>query len=231
LGVSRSESPELFFLGVAPYASQDVFLREMRSVARILEQRFAVADRAVLLINNPATLAVFPIATTTNLRAALTRFGERMDIEKDILLLFITTHGESTHELAFDLPPLVLDPLRPQELAEMLDDSGVKWRVVVVSACYSGGFVEALKSPHTVVITASDARSTSFGCTHENDWTHFGEAFFNEGMTRTPSFIDAFDIAREWLTRREKADRLDPSNPQLFVGDAIREHLEALTRK
>lgn len=228
LGSSRSDAPELFFLGVAPYASQDVFLREMRSVARILEQRFAVADRALLLINNPATLATFPMASTTYLRAALTRFGERMDIDKDILLLFVSTHGERTHELVFDLPPLVLDPLRPKELSEMLDESGIRWRVIVVSACYSGGFVEALKNPHTLVITASDASSTSFGCAHENDWTYFGEAFFNEGMQRTPSFIDAFEIAREWVARREKADRLEPSNPQIFVGNAIRERLDAL---
>ncbi len=230
LGTSQTDAPELFFLGVAPYASQDVFLREMRSVARILEQRFAVADRSVLLINNPATLRTFPMASTTYLRAALARFGERMNTDKDILLLFITTHGERTHELAFDLPPLVLDPLRPAELAQMLDDSGITWRVIVVSACYSGGFVEALKNPHTIVITASDATSTSFGCAHENDWTYFGEAFFNEGMTRTPSFINAFGIALEWVARREQADRLAPSNPQLFVGGAIRDHIEALNK-
>jgi len=29
-------------------------------------------------------------------------------------------------------------------LARMLQDSGIKWRVVVVSACYSGGFIEPL---------------------------------------------------------------------------------------
>ncbi len=231
LTASRSDAAELYFLGVAPYASQDVFLREMRSVARILEKRFAIADRSLLLINNPATLDKFPMATTTNLRAALMRFGEQMDVHKDILLLFITTHGERNHDLAFDLPPLVLDPLRPADLAEMLDDSGVKWRVIVVSACFSGGFVDALKDPHTVVITASDARSTSFGCAHENDWTYFGEAFFNEGMTRTPSFIDAFEIAREWVARRERADSVAPSNPQLFVGDAIRARLGTLDHR
>ncbi|MFM9882505.1 MAG: C13 family peptidase [Burkholderiales bacterium] len=231
LAASRSDAAELYFLGVAPYASQDVFLREMRSAARILEKRFAIADRSVLLINNSATLDKFPMASTTNLRTALMRFGEQMDIHKDILLLFITTHGERNHDLAFDLPPLVLDPLRPADLAGMLDDSGVKWRVIVVSACFSGGFVDALKNPHTVVITAADARSTSFGCAHDNDWTYFGEAFFNEGMTRTPSFIDAFEIAREWVARRERSDGLDPSNPQLFVGDAIRARLGTLDHR
>ncbi|MFN0302354.1 MAG: C13 family peptidase [Burkholderiales bacterium] len=231
LAASRSDAPELYFLGVAPFASQDVFLREMRSVARILEKRFAIADRSLLLINNPATLEKFPMASTTNLHTALMRFGEQMDVHKDILLLFITTHGERNHDLAFDLPPLVLDPLRPADLAGMLDDSGVKWRVIVVSACYSGGFVDALKNPHTIVITASDARSTSFGCAHENDWTYFGEAFFNEGMTRTPSFIDAFEIARDWVARRERTESLEPSNPQLFVGDAIRARLDALGQR
>jgi Peptidase C13 family len=228
---SRSSSPELFFLGVSPYASQDVFLREMRSVARILERRFAIADRSVVLINNRATLGNFPIATATNLRAALSRFGERMDGEKDVLLLFLSTHGEPSHELVFDLPPLVLDPLRPNDLAEMLDESGIRWRIIVISACYSGGFVEALKSPYTIVITASDANSTSFGCTHENEWTYFGEAYFNEGMAQTPSFTEAFEIARAAVAQREKASRLDASNPQMFVGEAIQERLDVLTRR
>jgi Peptidase C13 family len=231
LAGTRSNASELFFLGVSPFASQDVFLREMRSVARILERRFAIADRSVLLINNRTTLANFPIATATNLRVALSRFGERMDVEKDVLLLFLTTHGEQSNELVFDLPPLALEPLRPNDLAEMLDESGIRWRVVVISACYSGGFVEALKNPYTVVITASDANSTSFGCTHENEWTYFGEAYFNEGMEQTPSFVEAFDIARNAVAQREKAGRLDPSNPQMFVGEAIRERLDVLTRK
>lgn len=231
LSGTPSNSPELFFLGVSPYASQDVFLREMRSVARILERRFSIADRSVVLINNRTTLGAFPIATGTNLRAALARFGERMNIENDVLLLFLTTHGEPSHELVFDLPPLVLDPVRPTDLAEMLDESGIRWRVIVISACYSGGFVEALKSPYTIVITASDATSTSFGCAHENEWTHFGEAYFNEGIVQNPSFIEAFEIARNAIAQREKAERLEPSNPQLFVGEAIRERLDVLTRR
>ena len=231
LSGSRPNSPELFFLGVSPYASQDVFLREMRSVARILERRFSIADRSVVLINNRTTLGTFPIATATNLRVALARFGERMEVDKDVLLLFLTTHGEPSHELVFDLPSLVLDPVRPTDLAEMLDESGIRWRVVVISACYSGGFVEALKNPYTIVITASDANSTSFGCAHENEWTYFGEAYFNEGIAQNPSFVEAFEIARTSVALREKANRLEPSNPQMFVGEAIRERLDELTRR
>ena len=102
---------DLYFVGVAPYGKEDVFLREMLSARSILEDRFDVDGRSVTLINNAKTLDSTPIATTTNLRATLGYLGELMDPEEDVLLLFLTSHGERNHELAFSLPPLDLQQI------------------------------------------------------------------------------------------------------------------------
>lgn len=219
---------DLYFLGVAAYGAQDVFLREVRSVRALFDERFDTAGRSLVLVNNNATLTDTPIATLTNVRAALRGFAERMNRDEDVLLLFLTTHGDVQHRLEVDLWPLVLDPITPQALALAVKQSAIKWKVLVISACYSGGFVEALRDPYTVVITAADAQSTSFGCAHENDWTYFGEAYFAHGLRRTRSFIDAFGLARQRVTQREQAEQLAASNPQLHVGEAIRARLQSL---
>jgi hypothetical protein len=219
---------DLYFVGVAPYAPQDVFVRELASVQRLFDARFGTEGRSLVLANSPATLAETPIATATNLRAALAGVARVMNRDEDVLFLFLTSHGDARHALAFSLPPLALDPLTPTALARMLHDAGIKWKVIVVSACYSGGFVEPLRDQNTVVITASDERSTSFGCENGRDYTWFGKAFFDEALRQTHSFAAAFETARELVGERERRERVDPSRPQIFVGNAIREKLRAL---
>jgi len=228
LAPERSGVVDLYFVGVAPYAPQDVFVRELASVQKLFDARFGTEGRSLVLANSPATLADTPIATATNLRAALAGMAQIMNPDEDVLFLFLTSHGDARHELAFALPPLVLDQLTPTALARMLHDSGIKWKVIVVSACYSGGFVEPLRDQNTVVITASDDRSTSFGCENGRDYTWFGKAFFDEALRQTHSFAAAFETARQLVGERETRARVDPSRPQIYVGNAIREKLPAL---
>ncbi len=231
LEAERPGIEDLYFLGVAPYASQDVFVREVMSVRQLFDKRFHTVGRSLVLANNAQTLADVPIATATNLRAALERLGEIMNAEEDILFLFITSHADAQHELAFDLPPLNLQQLTPTALARMLDDAGIKWKVVVVSACYSGGFIEPLRDADTAVITAADAESTSFGCESGRDYTYFGQAYFGEALTHTFSFTDAFQQARQAVLKRERTEDLTPSSPQMHVGAAIRPKLAILQRQ
>jgi hypothetical protein len=222
---------DLYFVGVAPYSSQDVFARELAAVRKLFDERFGTTGRSIALVNSPATLGDTPIATATNLRAVLERLGRVMNPEEDVLFLFITSHGDRRHELAFELPPLQLAQLTPTALARMLGDSGIKWKVLVVSACYSGGFVEPLKDANTVVITAADAMSSSFGCESGRDFTYFGRAYFDDALARTFSFTEAFEAAKRTVTEQERAERLTPSSPQIFIGNAMRQKLLSLERR
>ncbi len=221
-------APRLYFVGFAPDGSQDVFLREMRFVKRLFEERFGAAGRAIALVSGDAALREYPVATQTNLRRALARVGERMNAEEDVLFLFVSAHGDPRHDLAAWQPPLVQSPLNPTALARALHDAGVKWKVVVVSACYAGGFIEPLKDPHTLVITASAADRQSFGCENGRDFTYFGEAFFRDALAETRSFTQAFAHARGIVTRREQAENKVSSLPQIWVGERIGAQLDRL---
>ena len=212
---------DVFFIGMAGYGHQDVFMREIDSVARLMAERFDAGGRVVKLVNNSKTGLTAPIASTTSLRAALARTAQQMDVEEDVLVLFLTSHGSSTHRFSLELSPMRFHELTPTTLRRLLDESGIRNRVVVVSACYAGGFIEKLKDEHTLVITAAAPDRNSFGCSNEAEWTYFGRAYFDEALRTTHSFTRAFEIARPVIEAREKEQKYQPSGPRMSAGAPI----------
>jgi hypothetical protein len=93
--------------------------------------------------------------------------------------------------------------------------------VVVVSACYSGGFIPALRDPDTLVITAARADRASFGCGAESSVTWFGRAWLVEGLNREASFIDAYEYATRRVAEWEKTQDFKASFPQMWRGKDI----------
>ena len=227
----RAGVDDLYFVGFAPYATQDVFMKETRSIGKLLEERFDTVGRSVSLISHPSVVEKYPIATLSSLRYVLKEVGGRIDPEEDLVLLHLTTHGSETHELSVEFYPLQLQGIRPADVRAALDDAGIKWRIVVVSACYSGGFIEALKDPHTLIVTASDATHTSFGCGNDFDFTYFSKAYYDEALRKTRSFEQAFAMAKESVRQRERKEGLQASNPQMVMGEAMREKLLKLERR
>ena len=212
---------EHYFVGFAPDASADVFLREMRFVKRLFDERFATAGHSIALASSYDALEEFPVGSVTNLSRTLARVGKVMNPDEDILFLYVSAHGDPEHRLSAWQPPLELAPLTPTALSRMLHDAGIKWRVIVVSACYAGGYIEPLRDSNTVVITAAAPDRTSFGCEAGRDFTYFGQAFFRDALAATRSFTEAFDLAAKIVARQEAEENLEPSQPQISVGDAI----------
>ncbi|CAN5131041.1 C13 family peptidase [soil metagenome] len=221
----------LYFVGAAGYADQDVFMKEVLFVSKLFEDRYGTKDRSVELINNPKTAAEAPIASTTSLQLALERVGKVMDRDKDIVFLYLTSHGSKNHKFALDFGSMRFNDLDPPRLRHMLDKSGIKFRVVVISACYAGGFINALKNENTLVITAAAPDKTSFGCSNEADFTYFGKAYFEDALRLTDSFIDAFNLAKPLIAAREKSEQQTSSDPRMHVGAAIRTALGEYERQ
>ena len=90
------------------------------------------------------------------------------------LPLYFTSHGSAEHELVLSQPRLSLDDLPARDLAGLLAPLAGRKAVVVISACYSGGFIEPLKNQQTLIMTAARADRVSFGCSEQSDFTYFG---------------------------------------------------------
>ena len=100
----------------------------------------------------------------------------------------------------------------------MLALTGVRHKVVVISACYSGVFIPRLANPNVLVITAADADHPSFGCRDKAKWTFFGDAFFNVALRQAKTLKDAFVVARALVQKHELREHFEPSNPLMAGG-------------
>lgn len=219
---------DLYFVGFASYAHQDVFNKETEYARALFDKRFDTQGHSIILTNHLDRYTTTPLANSHNLAATLKTIGSQMNLEEDVLVLYLTSHGSKEHELSVNFWPLQLNDITPAMLKGYLDEAGIKWRVIMVSACYSGGFVEPLQDAYSIIATASAADRTSFGCGDDNDFTYFGEAVFKDQLSTSYSIIQSLHAAREAITVREQAEKLQASNPQTFIGAAILSKLEKM---
>jgi len=210
---------ELFTLTLAGDGKQSVFMREADYVDRLLRERFG-AHGGITLINHRDHLADRPLATRENLRRAVQALAERSG-EEDLVFIYLTSHGSPGHDLELSQPRLQLADLPANELAALLAPLRERHKVVVISACYSGGFIAPLKDDKTLVMTAARADRVSFGCSEENDFTYFGRALFAEALGETDNLQRAFELAVERVAEREQADGFEASEPQIWAPKSV----------
>ena len=219
---------QAFFLGFAGVGDEKVFAQEIGLASRVLGERYGIAGRRLSLINDERNLERAPIASVSGLRHALQGLAARMEVDKDVLFLSISSHGSRGPSIAVSNSGFPLQEFSGDDLADALRDSGIKWKVIIISACYAGGFVDALREPKTIVITAAAADRTSFGCSSDSDLTYFGEAFYRDALPAARSLREAFEMARKAIAARERGEGVTPSEPQAYFGAEIEPRLDRM---
>jgi hypothetical protein len=145
--------------------------------------------------------------------------GATLDPAEDVAVVVLTSHG--TPEGLGLVRGRDMRLVSPGDVRTLLAATGARHRVLIVSACYSGIFADALADSRTLVITAASADKPSFGCRDGATWTYFGDAFFNRALRREPRLDAAFATARASVTAREQREGFDPSNPQIAGGAEV----------
>jgi hypothetical protein len=234
LAAQRPGVVDLYAVTFAPYADEDVFRNESAMVSEVMAQRFDAQGRTLQLVNHVDTADTWPWATPLNLRRAIRAVAARMDRNEDVLFLHLTSHGARDGELAADFWPMTVDSVTPEDLKAWLDEAGIRYRVLSISACYSGSWVAPLADANTLIMTAADADHTSYGCGRGSELTYFGRAVYNEQLREhTLSFEQAHATARVLIKQREEAAGKSDgySNPQIDVGAGVRPRLERLAQR
>ncbi|VAW94103.1 MORN repeat family protein [hydrothermal vent metagenome] len=212
---------DLYMISFASYGYQNVFMKEAQFSNTLFDKQFGTKGRSLKLINNPKLVDTIPLASVTNLERSIEYIGNIMDKNEDILFLFLTSHGSKEHELSVSLRGVPLNDLPAKKLAGILKNSRIKWKVIVVSSCYSGGFIKDLKDPYTLIMTAAKDDHVSFGCSDNAEFTYFGRALFKKAMPNAKTFIEAFTQAKKFITQWENTEQYDHSQPQLWTTDKI----------
>ncbi len=218
----RPGQVDVYALSFGLWGSQSVFESEAKGAARILETQLGSKGRTIVRFNTKRRFG----ATPPVLLAAARATGQVVDPEEDIVALVLTSHGapEGVGIVAGRDAQL----LTPDDVKVLLNETKARHRILIVSACYSGVFADALADPRTLVITAAAADKPSFGCRDGAAWTYFGDAFFNKALRREPRLDAAFETARGLVTQRERREGFDPSNPQIAGGSEVLARLNAL---
>lgn len=138
-------------------------------------------------------------------------------------LLYFTSHGAPDH-LVFGEGEMT-----PDVMANLVRRTcGSRPTVVIVSACYSGQFVNALEGPNRMVLTAARRDRTSFGCGADERYPWFDGCVL-ESLPAAADFLALAADARACVARKEaEAGVALPSEPQLFVGAEMQLRLPTL---
>ena len=218
------------FVVVAALDSDPVFGREAREAARVLARRYDAAGHVILLAGSDGSRdSDLPMGSPANLDLALARVAEVMDPAEDILILYTTSHG-APFGIYYNDGDQGYGAVSPTRLWNQLSTLGIRNRLILVSACYSGVFVPMLSSDTTAIVTAAAADRPSFGCQADNDWTFFGDALVNTALRKPQPLASAAQEARALIAGWEKSAALDPSSPQVAIGAGATRWLAALER-
>ena len=144
--IPAGASPKVSVLAFGLFGAQSVFESEAKGAAGIVAHQLDA--NAVVVRSNTKTRGDVTIASIED---GLQSVAERMDRENDLLFLILTSHG-SQAGIAVQAGRRE-EILSPAALAGMLNRAGVRHRVVVISACYSGVFIRPLANDDTLVIT------------------------------------------------------------------------------
>jgi hypothetical protein len=221
--------PKVTVVSFGLYGGQDVFRSEATGAAQIVASRFG-GDPVVVRFNSRKNAD----ATIETLAATLDKTAKGMDRSSDILFLILTSHGspeglavsagrrgDSVDGTKSAFRPMPVRTLTPSRLGAMLERTGVRHKVVIISACYSGVFIPRLANANTLVITAADRHHPSFGCEDKATWTYFGDAFFNSALRQAQTLKEAFTQARSLVLTWELRSGFEPSNPQIAGGENV----------
>jgi hypothetical protein len=203
--------------------SDPVFGREARAAGNVLQRRYGAVGRTIVLAGSDGSApSALPRGSPATLAVALARIAELMDKDEDAIILYTTSHGAPVG-LYYNDGDSGYGLISPNRLAAMLDQLGVRNRLLILNACFAGIFVPRLRSDSAAIVTAASANRTSFGCVAENDWTFFGDALINHALRGPQSLASAFAQASGLITGWEAQYQAPPSQPQISIGvDAAR---------
>ncbi len=164
------------------------------------------------------------VSHPTTLATALHGIGDTAARARSGCLLYFTSHGSREG--------MVLGPdemLTPDMMVNLVRNwCGTRPTVVIVSACYSGIFVEGLRAPNRMILTAASRDRPSFGCGIEDAYPWFDGCIL-EALPAAADFLALAAGARACVTRKEAEAAVEySSDPQLSVGTDMQMRLPTL---
>ena len=209
--------PRLIFAGFALHSQAKAFRNDVLAAEKLARQMDPNA--LILKLANPARdqPSDWPQATLENFELVMTKMAE-VARPQDRVMLLISTHS-NPGTLNINIAGKNAAPITARGLSDALAPLAKTPTLVVLSACYSGAFLEPLRAPNRVVLTATDVHKASFKCQYPGEYTFFADALFNQAGAEQLSITQWMGAAQKSIQAQEKRKRLASSAPKMFVGE------------
>lgn len=173
---------DLYYLVLGGDGDDSVFTRDVIAVkaSAAFHSREYGPVRGVVLLND-RSYADYPLATRRSLEQALTHITGVMNLQEDVLLIHLSSHGAEDGELRIAQPGMLLPNLSPAWFRDLLERVPVPHLVLVVSACHSGHWLDTLATDHNMILVSARRDRTSFGCGDDSEMTWFTRALYDDG--------------------------------------------------
>ncbi|MBL4834927.1 MAG: caspase family protein [Pseudomonas sp.] len=228
LDAQRPGVADVYFLAVGGDGTESVFLRDIQVARTGVQAQFDIENRAIMLLNH-RDYETYPLATRPSIEAALGALDATMDSQEDLLFIHLVTHGGQDGELLLQQPGIELPNLMPEDFAQMLEPLSARRKVLVVSACYSGQWLEQLKDPNTLILTSSRDDRTSFGCGDDSEMTWFTKALYQGAGLDLANPDAMYEQTNQQVRVWEEEIGMEEehwSYPQYHLGENLRLWLE-----
>ncbi len=207
----------LIFVGAALHSQSTAFQSDILAMEQRLAS-FGMPMQSILLSNPPKDQkALFPAATQQNLSEVFSRVGAWSDRYPITVVVLMSSHG-NVDQLAINIADQPLAPIRSAVLDVWLRRlHPATPTALILSACHSGSFLTALRDGARVVLTASAADRSSFGCSTKSTNTWFIESLLDQGMRPALSWSESFLRTAKRVDAKERELKLVPSLPQASI--------------
>ncbi|WP_299584846.1 C13 family peptidase [uncultured Microbulbifer sp.] len=221
LASQRPGVRDVYTLLVGGDGTSPVFARELNWVAERLDEAFDIDERVLRLSNGGGYR--FPLATRTSIQDGLNALDQLLDPQEDLLFVHIVSHGARNGDLTIAEGKMPLIDLSVADAKRWLDNLNAQYQWVVISACYSGQWIEPLSTPNRIVFTSAADDRTSFGCSDDSQRTWFSSALYGHALLQGIKDPENwFRAANKKVTEMEKEQGIKGnahSLPQHSVGE------------
>ncbi|WMW80412.1 C13 family peptidase [Undibacterium cyanobacteriorum] len=162
-----------------------------------------------------------PFAHLGNFQKTIKHISQQVG-EKDVVVIFMSSHGNVGY-LANQIGQQRYGNITAGHIKTVLQDLKDTPTVLIISACYSGSLISTLEAPNRIILTAASRSKTSWGCAPLDQNTFFIDELFGKSFDASLTLKQVFEKTEKQIIQREEALKLSHSEPQIFVGDRMRD--------
>ena len=172
-------------------------------------------------LNSQFSLEAKPPADQATLQALALSFTQlNIRPEQDACLFYVSSHGKQGDGVY--MKRVHDGQLTPAQLNTALNwTCGTAPTVVMVSACYSGQFIQPLRADNRIIMTAASAQRPSFGCSEAQEYT-FWDGCVIDNFERSSTWENLYTNVKQCIAQKEQQLGYPASQPQAYFGKNMR---------